>query len=425
LIRWLGLADTLHVLLVDDALDDPELTELAWEEWVDAFSEVPCAALAQLPDDLRALEARVAELIRAAKPAPWPVLGKPGPTTEVRPTEWLELPGFPGFGDRYPELTRMAAGLFVEGGEVRLLDPTSPPEVLDLSTGAREAAMHLDPDHSPVLPLGSNRWLEREAPSGTHSPTGQPIALDPWKRAAWFGHRCRFRWFAPDRDRGFVPWVYNPHDWPCGHGKKLYGFEDNDPLWVHLATDGQALLSVYEHDALLSPGVPLRWEGDGACAWVTHPQPLALLFERDDRTAFPGDPLKAEEDARDRRPVIALGPSSELRYVVGLRGPTYRLLRGSEAAELLGGPAEAWLVFDDHHQEARRGEGRLLAGWDRWVFAQEGSILRRHDLLSDTTVEVGTCDRVITHALAIPGTSNALLVCADPNGPHPQSVRVV
>src|SRR5690606_2117203 len=107
---------------------------------------------------------------------------------------------------------------------------------------------------SPAAGDGARRWrLDGTAPSealpGTY---GRSLRGEPGARGAWAGLRCRFDWYVLTA-AGPAYWTPSSHGWPDGHAKKLYGVENNEPLWVHLAPDASACLSVYEHDALLTP----------------------------------------------------------------------------------------------------------------------------------------------------------------------------
>jgi hypothetical protein len=303
---------------------------------------------------------------------------------------------------------------------------------IDLVTGARTAVDGLAGAATSWAPIAASpdgtRWLrasrDRPVRWAMHGAgeahacvggSGQAIGVDPGGRAAWGGGRCYFYWRILG-DRGPALWTPSSHDWPCGHGKKLYGHENNDPLFVHLAADAAACLSVYEHDALVTPGVPLRWRDVGgfAVAERARGEPRALLFEYTDTAGPAADPYAADEDARHRRPVVTLGPSAELRYVVGLEAPVYRL--ACDVVHLLGGPAAGWIGFDDQHREVRRGTGRLLAGWDRWAVIEQQGRLRREDLVDGSQQDLGVVDHPVFAAAAVAGSPNAVLFSRDDGG---------
>ena len=237
------------------------------------------------------------------------------------------------------------------------------------------------------------------------------IATDPSGRLAWTGGRCMFYWHFMS-DEGPVAWTPSSHSWPDGHAKELYGYMDNEPLWVHLAPDGDMCLSVYQHDALLSPAPPIRWRNNRSIAVAerTRGEPRAVFFvRREGPQAFPGDPASGDEDARDYRAAVCLGPSADRRYTVGLSEPTWRLI--GEKAELLGGPDSGWVVFNSRHEPVLAGHGRLLAGWHRWIVFINDQDLIRLDLETDERTHLCTVDIDVDFAIAIPGSPNVIIAC--------------
>lgn len=212
-------------------------------------------------------------------------------------------------------------------------------------------------------------------------------------------------------DEGPVLWTRSSHSWPDGHAKKLYGYEDNEPLWVHLAPDASMCLSVYEHDVLVAPAPPIRWRKSRSVAIAerTRGGPRALLFVRTDTPdAYPADPTTGDEDARDHRAVVCLGPSPERRYTVGLAEPTWRLI--GKKAELLGGPDDAWIVYNSCHEPVLAGRGRLLSGWHTWILVAEKQELFRLDLETGEATRLCGVDQPVDFAIAIPGSPNAIVV---------------
>lgn len=239
---------------------------------------------------------------------------------------------------------------------------------------------------------------------------GAAIAIEPSGRIAWTGGRCMFYWRLM-LDEGPVAWTPSSHSWPDGHAKKLYGFKDNDPLWVHLAPDASMCLSVYEHDVLLSPAPPIRWRKDRSIvvAERTRGEPRAVFFVRsDDAEAYLGEPALGDEDARDHRAVVCLGPNSDRRYTVGLQEPTWRLI--GERAESLGGPDAGWVVYNSLHKPVLAGHGTLLAGWHRWIVFTEHQEIIRLDLETDERTRLCTVDSPVDLAVAIPNSPNMVVV---------------
>lgn len=287
----------------------------------------------------------------------------------------------------------------------------------ELRTDAWTPVAALPDGHSWLTRIGREGWRVhgRQTSPGVDDGWGRAIGVEPGGRAAWTGGRCWFQWRVPTPD-GPAWWTPSNHGWPDGHAKKLYGFQDNDPLWVHVAPDGSACLSVYEHDALLTPGLPLRWRDVGGGVAVaeraSRAEPRALFFERaDGDQGFPGDPSTGDEDARDAFATVCLGPSPGRRYTVGRSRPTWRL-RGEHGVRL-GGPGGGWAVFDEDHAEVLSGPEELLAGVDRWLLLAADDGLIRLDLVTEARATIGPAGRPITFALAVPATPNILLVSAD------------
>lgn len=424
---WLRRARRVAVVLEGSAAEvDRELNEALDLDLRATLGNV--VAVHHAGDDrAAAIEAAVEAVRGDGSWAAWPATAvhaaaPPGPWIAWSPPRWSHDPGL-AVNDA---LRPLAAGLCAPGGRPALLEGITG-ERIDLSTGQRSpvaglrgaASVFLPGSPVVALPDGAS-WLCRvgkdlkveglAAGPGTGAEHGLAICVEPAGRVAWSGWRCRFEWriLGPD---GPGLWAPNRHSWPDGHAKKLHGYEDNLPLWVHLAPDASACLSVYEHDALLVPGLPLRWRDAGgfAIAELSSGEPRALLFERaDGDNLFPGDPSEGDEEARDAFAVVCLGPSPARRYTVSLEAPTWRV-RG-ETGTRLGGPGGGWVVFNDQHAEVLRGEGRLLAGWHRWIVVLEGDALARVDLTTGTREPLGAAGRKITAAAAVPGTPNIVLL---------------
>lgn len=424
---WLGLASAV-VVVRGEGVDEGLARELMGpvEAWIRARAAGRDAAI----DEALARAARIA----GGEWRWWSAT----PATAAAPTgPWIEWPA-PQSAWPVPELGFLAAGLCIRDGLPSLLDAVTGDRIelvggarapVDglAGTAARGQPMRSAWPHVAAAPGGA-AWLwspdyrsfsarlegrdAREFPEGH----GQAIGYEPAGRVAWGGTRTCFHWrvaVAPDFP---VFWTPSLHHWPCGHAKKLLGFKDNRPLWVHLAPDASACLSVYEHDVLLAPGLPLRWRDLGPFALAERQtgEPRALFFQcpdADAETRYGGGPdgaMHAEEDARDRRATVTLGPSSDARYAVGLEAPTYRLAKGEVVR--LGGPADEWVVYDAEHRERARRPGRLLAGWDRWVVVLRDGALERIDLVDDRVEPLGPPGRPVTDALAVPGTPNVVLI---------------
>ncbi len=431
-VPWLRLAR--HLVVVFDASDEPapdpelrELVDLELQELRDQLGNV--VAVLRVQGDRDATIVRALQQLQALPDGPWPLwtpalprpAGPSGPWLPWSPPRWNTA--YPPDPDH--ALRSLAAHLHVHDGVPCWLDPDRG-ERLDLLGGERtpvpEARVVGDTYRPAAVTPDGTAWLtsvreglrttfrlgERTATGGW----GRAIGIDPSGRVAWAGGRCIYHWRLL-LDGVPALWMPYSHDWPCGHGKKLYGFEDNDPLWVHLAPDASACLSVYEHDALVTPGLPLHWRdlGSHVVGERSRGEPRALLYEHSEADdAYPADPSVGDEDARDRAPVVTLGPSDALRYVVGLEGPTWRL-RG-EVGERLGSGG-GWVVYDAGHTPVHRGTGRLLAGWDRWVVVLEDGQLRREDLVDGRGTGLGPAQRPVLGAVALPGTPHVVLLALE------------
>lgn len=268
----------------------------------------------------------------------------------------------------------------------------------------------LQSDHHSGLGGGGWRLFGARQSERCKGEYGDAIAVEPSGRLAWTGGRSSFRWHVI-LDEGPVIWTPSNHSWPDGHAKKLYGYEDNEPLWVHLAPDSSMCLSVYEHDVLVAPAPPIRWRQGRSIAIAerTRGGPRALFFVRTDALdGYPADPAAGDEDARDQRAMVCLGSSDDRRYTVGFSKPTWRLI--NKTAELLGGPTNAWVVYNSCHEPVLAGRGRLLSGWHRWIVFAEDQELIRLDLETEEATRLCAVDQPVDFAIAIPGTPNAILV---------------
>lgn len=433
---WLARAAAI-VLVLDASLalpgpTDPDLAELLAYELASTRAALPNIVAAidwdgHDPAVLRSALARARDHASAAHPAEPP---PPSPRPAVLPGPWLAWTGV--YASRYIDrellLLQLAQGLCTPRGRPTLVSHSG--EILDLLTGETRTRPPLAPFHFAMAPDGErvlikasgardSGWqiLRPDAPPLEFpGPWGRPIQWDPWDRVAFVGHRCRYHWLCPTD----AYWSPSEHDWPCGHGKKLWGYEDNDPLWIHLAPDASACLSVYDHDALLTAGLPLRWRSCGGFALgLRNADPWRVLIHGHDPDGIPADPHEAgDEDARHLVSTVVLGPDAAHRYAVSLEHETWRIL--GDVADKLGGPEPAWLLFDRKHEVVRRGSGRLLAGWHAHAVILEHGHLWREHLIDGARTDLGPAGRPIAGALALAGTPNVVLL--DLDGPH---VRVV
>lgn len=469
---WLRLARAV-ALVVDETdepqLDsDPDLRELADEEranWASALGNVHSVRRAGAGGVDAAIAEAVTSLAGVAEPdeAPWGDL----PSVSARRPEpagpWVRWPIEERSGVCLSRVIDLAStAVTLDPRPTLLLAPSS--QRLDLVTGELVAAPDLSAVRPTWPPAGadpqSSRWMRMqeldphrltyrlEGAAGVAVPgTGNhPLGVAPGGAVAWAGHRCRFAWYAVVD--GQLAWLCgSSHEWPLGHARKLYGYANNDPSWVHMAPEGDCALSVYQHDALLTSGVPLRWrEGrEGALVGERSVGSFrALLFSgQPEETGFASDPWAADEDARKAAAVVSLGPDSAQRYCVGLIDRTWRARRlapgevlpagarrmvdawepvadpdGTLIVEDLGGPEDAWVVYDADHREVARHSGRLLAGWGRHVVLLRDGLIVRASLgesaSSDLTEDVlGPAERGIDGAFPVAGSPHAVLISID------------
>lgn len=426
-LPWLRLIRRLALVIEAEPELDHDLRDVAEAELAEvrlALGNV-VAVFEVSGDTTRTIEAAL-EVVAGSDtwpnwtPHPTRPAAAPGPWIPWSAPHWrVDQPA-----DLDGTVRHVAAGLCAPDGRPALFDATHGDRI-DLTTGARTPLPTLRGAADALRPVAALpdgvRWLTSAGAEGwkvagaSPSPAvaggwGVPIGVDPGGLVAWGGGRCWFHWRVM-LPAGPLYWTPSSHGWPDGHGKKLYGYKDNDPLFVHLAPDASACLSVYEHDVLLTPGLPLRWRDvDGIAVAERHQEaPRALFFERSDGDGgFPADPASGDEDARDQRAVVCLGPSAGRRYTVGLDAVSWRLV--GDTGTRLGGPGEGWRVYDDRHAPVRSGEGRLLAGWHRWIVVLRDDQLLRIDLVTDAEEPLGAAGRPITAAVAVPGSPNVVLL---------------
>jgi len=207
--------------------------------------------------------------------------------------------------------------------------------------------------------------------------------------------------------------------WPDTHAKKLFGHLDNIGLWVDLAPDASACLSVMEYDTLLTPGLPVRWSKTGSTCvaqGVTEHPLRALFFQYTGLYDVPEEECEsAEEEVRGRRATMSLGPDGEHRYVVGFDANTWRVI--GERSERIGLAGGGYAVFDSEHRVTGWGPERMWAGWDRWLLLEtaDGS-LERLDMTTDDREPLVGVDRELEACVAVPGSPNFVLVARDGEG---------
>lgn len=432
---WLRVAEYTIVVLDRTGIpliDEPEHAELLALECAELSKKFD-SRVTFLETTSTDLQNTIDEAFRLARETPtlssWDTLPNREAWPAQHPGPWIDwaiaMPErFSTSLDIADVLRLLAPAICRPGGKLAVLDGMAGFRI-DLETGHRESIAGLaGTSHlwRPIaaMPDGESWFVATERGAfkleGAHSSVtspggwGWPMGIDPTAKLAWAGGRCYFH-FRVLTEQGAVYWTPSSHDWPCGHGKKLYGYKDNDPLCVSLSADASVCLSVYEHDTLLTPGLPLRWRdlGGFALAERVRGEPRVLLFWRaDGDDGFPGDPYEADEDARDGFVVATIGPSPKLRYTVSLEKPTYRLADGHVVR--LGGPEAGWIVCNDRHEIVHRAAGRLLGGWGSWVVIEIDGAVFRENIESGERHAITAIDRPIAAAVSIAGSPNVVLV---------------
>lgn len=285
----------------------------------------------------------------------------------------------------------------------------------------------------------------RASPLGSVPEHGLPFAIDVDAGLAAAGWRCTFDWLAvaashdgkdPDTDAELDVSILCgcAHDWPVGHAKKLYGYDDNHPRHLFIAPDRGAYVSTFERDAIVSGAVPFRWRAlsgssDAHCAldWPP-PDSLRKLFfvaDLEAGAAHSGLPAPApddaaaraevalQEDARHHAPIVVVGPSDDHRYALALDEEVWSIEvhDGADEAVVVGGPHEGFAVYDATHRAVRRGRGRLLGGdhdallvLDTDDTHDDGArSLWREEFVSGARAPLGREDVDVAEAVAIAG----------------------
>jgi len=420
---WLAQASRLVVVRqwaqTDETLADPDLVGLVDEEWgmLDGLANaVINDRRGADPEPLR----RALDQARAfAETVPdWGAdVAVERPMAALRSGSWLSLET--GRWESLPSASEIAhdgrtAYLFDSDSGARTFLPLDGSVPLLRRTG--ELAMPT-PDRTAYLRF-RNHEKEHELRAVDDGRVLQmvsgfgydPLGFDPRWPIGWTGQRLMFFWqFARDGRMGMI--APAAHDWPCGHAKKLFGNEDNDPRWVHLASRADAYLSVFDHDVIVASAVPMYWEDRGGAAVAVWPPPdplRALIFTSDEEQRMVWDANPGEENSRGDVPAVVLGESDEVRYAVSLEKETYRM-RGKEVEQLSPGGG-GFAVYDAGHRVVRMAAGRLLGGWGGIATVEHEGQLFREDLSSGARRPLGPSDRPFTHVLPIAGTENVLLV---------------
>ncbi len=409
------LEDASHVIVLREhdraggAAGSIERLDTEWRAATASFA-VPIEKVDLRPgNDLRPIFALAASLAESAPPE--------RPQAALAP---IEHPAGPPFEideitPRWRDLGRALVShvtstpddvvLHTASGQISLLDP--PAGSLELTFGEDE--MGALPDGRTLIREDREIW---RVDARTFPPFGDTsFGFDPQHPVGWTGHRMMMFWlYRGSHGVGFLSAC--DHDFPCGPAKKLWGYEDNDPVAVSLAPDLSAVAYHFEHDVLLTSAMPVGWRSAGALdvADFQRDPRRALFFVHDPRSE---NPDLLGEDARFRAPALVLGPSAEARYALDLNEPTYRIdptVPGEGAVTQVGGPGQGIAVFDAAHRLVRRCEGRLLGGWFRHATLVHEGRYHREDLATGERHSLGLIEADFEHAVAVAGTTNVILV---------------
>ena len=391
------LADAARIVIVRDATGQEDLVtgedrELLESEWHEVLATMPSADMHDWLDakDGTAPRAAIARAIDRARTAPEAPIEAPAaacayPDVELPATPWVAWRA----GSRFQQRRIVASRLALRDGRAVLVDDHGCAH--DLATLGPPTAIDLDesPSEKALPRTAAERWMRPGYFTG---------AVDPVHPVAWRGSRMDIYWsYVGAGEIGFLS--ATDHDWPCGPSKKLWDLDDNDPISVAITPAGDLCAQTFEHDVLLTVGMPIGWHRAG-------PVDVAA-FARDRRRAvyyaqtpkFIAERSIAdllEDDNRELSPVVVLGPDDTARYAVDL---AYRVVRiayagTAETAGTVGGPDAGYAVFDADHRIVRRGKGRLLGGWFRHATIEHDGWLWREDLATGRRTLLGAAARV-------------------------------
>ena len=417
---WLHDAQRVLVLRRhdDDPVNDAELRdyiEELWQEFATGFA-VPL----ELHDwrtetELRATLERAAELAQQLDASPAAAIARPAVTLLPGPRfEWLPRK----YGDPFNFAQSLASGLHLSpNGAVLHTEAAS----FQLATQTEAVEQDHFGHYESVLPDGRrivsqrtkearNRWLLGEQAFTVYGHV--TLGFDANHPVGWSGHRMFPYWlYLGKTGPGYLSCT--DHDYPCGPSKKLYGYADNDPVRAELAPDASYVAFTFEHDVLVTSALPLRWRSAGALdvADFTRDPERTAIFVHDPESPFTSDLLA--EDARDRPPVVVLGPSTSARYAVDLSGHTYRIA-GTTPNEgrvvEVGGPEPCFAVFDVHHELARKASGQLVGGASGHALVLDAGSYFREELGSGQRSPLGSIEGTPVCAVPVPGTCNVVLI---------------
>lgn len=415
---WLGQAEELHLVVCYTGHPDEHDREQSEREASSALFPTLVAKIYHWGNHQEAPFglSLILDTAKLAWPAP-PALAcsTPGP-----PGPWLDWPDPPGWEpelqwprwvcrrDDAPSLYHPPSGRFLNLTNGFWSPQVAPPTEATFLCVAPDGTSLLSSDYRGDFSLLN---LESGRLHTFRGPAGAPLGVWPNSQVGWAGHRCTFSWLYLTPTDG-AALASCDHDWPCGHEKKQYGYLDNEPCWVHLSPLQDAYLSVYQKDAVVSQALPVGWSSFGETwAAVTEPaadrnRALFFTYETDNERGGPEEP--EDGDARDLRPVIALGPDPTYRYTLDLRRTVYRIV--GDSSTRVNEPMDGYAVYNDQHQPLRYGEGRLLGGWGRWLVGLSDGRLWREDTVSGERVDLGPVEREVLWAFPLPASGHLVLV---------------
>jgi hypothetical protein len=417
---WLQDAQRVLVLRRHDEepIADDELrayVEELWHELAAGFA-VPL----ELHDwrteaELRATLQRAAELAWQLQASPAPpaprraVTLSPGPRFEWLPRKYGDPLSFAQSLASGLRLTASGAELDTETATFQLATQTE--AIQQDRFGYFESAL---PDGRRIVSQRTkeqrDRWLLGEQAFTVY---GQVVlGFDVHHPVGWSGHRMFPYWlYLGKTGPGYLS--ATDHDYPCGPSKKLYGYADNDPVRAELAPDASYVAFTFEHDVLLTSALPIGWRETAALDVADFPRDpeRTVLFVHDPESPFTRELL--DEDARDRPPVVVLGPSPSARYALDLSGHTYRIA-GTTPNEgrvvPVGGPEPCFAVFNAHHELSRKASGHLVGGAAGHALVLDGGSYFREDLGSGQRSLLGPAEGAAVCAVPVPGTCNVVLI---------------
>jgi hypothetical protein len=387
------LADAAHVVVVRDRTAEreaPELCALQEEEWRDALAGLPRSEVidwadAGEPAPCRAAIARAVERAREVEDVR--VEPPVHDAIELPASAWVAITQAASWFE-----AAIAAQLRLRARRPVLIDATG--AEVDLAAPPATIALDYTPEALRGLPAGMDIAAAR-----TEYPGLLAGGFDPVHPIRWRGHRMAVYWYylAAGGAEAFLS--ATDHDYPTGPSKKLWSYDDNDPVATAVTPAGDACAQTFDHDVLVTTGVPIGWHRAGAvdvAAFVGDPR-RAVYYAQTEEFLEGASPDLLDEDARELAPVVVLGPDATACYAVDLRHRVVRITGAHPApavAEPVGGPDGGHVVCDAEHRIVRRATGVLLGGWFRHATIEDAGQQWREDLATGERTLLGSAARV-------------------------------